>query len=237
MRKSPLRSQLLADLDALDLGEHAHAHACACAAAGACRCLTPTPAAGAFPYEDEASIAASSDGAHDGRRAVNGGHDAGISCALLRARGYRGPSCKRAEHPSCRVTKRGRAALGDSPAALAWVPGSLANPCVPYGYARQRALPARAHTLSRLRALSRPQSHAGGHEAESADSPLVAGLNTFTADRFFLDTSRQVKAVLFTKKTEVPTLWQQVLHFVLKDDLAAAAVSLSPSLEGWAQCV
>jgi len=66
---------------------------------------------------------------------------------------------------------------------------------------------------------------------------VTSGLNTFTADRFFLDTSRQVKAVLFTKKTEVPTLWQQVLHFVLKDDLAAAAVSLSPSLEGWAQCV
>ena len=68
----------------------------------------------------------------------------------------------------------------------------------------------RAHAFSRFRALSRPHSHAAGLEAELASSPLVAGLNTFTADRFFLDTSRQVKAVLFTKKTEVPTLWQQV---------------------------
>lgn len=44
----------------------------------------------------------------------------------------------------------------------------------------------------------------------SLGSPFVADLNTFTADRFFLDPSRQIKAVLFTKKPQVPTLWRQI---------------------------
>ena len=48
------------------------------------------------------------------------------------------------------------------------------------------------------------------YRAELSSSPFVADLNLFTADRFFLDTSRQMKAVLFTKKAQVPTLWRQV---------------------------
>ena len=46
--------------------------------------------------------------------------------------------------------------------------------------------------------------------SDGYSTPYVADLSTFTADRFFLDTSRQIKAVLFTKKTHVPSLWRQV---------------------------
>jgi len=127
VRRSPLRSQLLADLDALDLG--------------------------ALPFEDEASTAASSDGAHEGGCAANG-------------------------------VGKGAEGLGFD--LQAFHPDTL-----------------------------RPFDD-GGHETElprsyyGESSNLVTVLNTFTADRFFLDTSRQVKAVLFTKKAQIPTLWQQV---------------------------
>ena len=96
MRKSPLRSQLLADLGALDLGEHADCDCGAVPLAPVCEsarekaasrlaapCLRPRRLAdvvahgacrspGALPFEDEASVAASSDGAHEGGRATNG---------------------------------------------------------------------------------------------------------------------------------------------------------------------
>jgi len=56
-----------------------------------------------------------------------------------------------------------------------------------------------------------PAEERGARPREgSLGSPFVADLNTFTADRFFLDPSRQIKAVLFTKKPSVPTLWRQI---------------------------
>ncbi len=39
---------------------------------------------------------------------------------------------------------------------------------------------------------------------------LVVELNVFNADSFFSDEERVVKAVLFTRKSEVPPLWRQV---------------------------
>jgi hypothetical protein len=39
---------------------------------------------------------------------------------------------------------------------------------------------------------------------------LVVEMNTFNADTFFSDEERAVKAVLFTRKAEVPPLWRQV---------------------------
>jgi hypothetical protein len=39
---------------------------------------------------------------------------------------------------------------------------------------------------------------------------LVLELNVFNADSFFSDEERAVKAVLFTRKAEVPPLWRQV---------------------------
>ena len=39
---------------------------------------------------------------------------------------------------------------------------------------------------------------------------LVVEMNVFNADSFFSDDERVVKAVLFTRKAEIPALWRQV---------------------------
>ena len=48
-----------------------------------------------------------------------------------------------------------------------------------------------------------PAASVGEESDRQESSPYVSELDTFTAENFFLDTSRHLKAVLFTKKALV----------------------------------
>ena len=73
---------------------------------------------------------------------------------------------------------------------------------------RQRAVIVSEHEIGDPPTISSEGNSAVARSMEG--DGLVVEMNVFNADSFFSDDERVVKAVLFTRKAEIPALWRQV---------------------------